>query len=64
MNKISRYFKEVKQELMKVSWPKKSQVINDTVSVLATVVISIAFLAAADFLFSKLANLILIGEKI
>ena len=64
MNKITQYFAEIKQELSKVSWSKRDVVIAHTISVFATIIVSILLLAGVDFLFSKLANLIFIGATI
>jgi preprotein translocase subunit SecE len=38
-NKIVRFFKELKSELKKVVWPSKSQVIKNTLIVIAAVII-------------------------
>lgn len=38
-NKITRYFREVKSELKKVVWPSKKQIINNTLIVIASVII-------------------------
>lgn len=38
-NKILRFFKELKSELKKVVWPSKSQVIKNTLIVIAAVII-------------------------
>lgn len=46
-----RYFKEVRSEFKKVSWPSKKQVFNNTVVVLATIVTSGIAIWAIDSLF-------------
>ncbi len=38
-NKIVRFFKELKSELKKVVWPSKSQVIKNSLIVIAAVII-------------------------
>ncbi|MFA6423186.1 MAG: preprotein translocase subunit SecE [Patescibacteria group bacterium] len=64
MNKIARYFSEVREELKKVSWPKRKQVAYDTTSVIITIVISILLLVLIDAAFAKLVNLVIIGDSI
>lgn len=51
-NKIVNYFKEVKGELKKVSWPSYKQVQNNTIIVLICVIVIGAFIALLDFGFS------------
>ena len=38
-NKIVKFFKEVKSEMKKVVWPSKKQIVNNTLIVIAAVVI-------------------------
>ena len=51
-NKILNYFKEVKSELKKVVWPSFKQVKNNTLIVIACVLIIGAFIWAADAIFN------------
>ena len=51
-NKITRFFKEVKSELKKVTWPGKKQVTKNTIVVIAAVVIIGIVIWALDLLFS------------
>ncbi len=50
-NKILNYFKEVKSELKKVVWPSFKQVKNNTLIVIACVLIIGAFIWVADLVF-------------
>ncbi len=51
-NKITKFFKEVKSELKKVTWPSKKQVIKNTLVVIAAVVIIGIVIWVLDLLFS------------
>lgn len=54
-----QYFKEVKSEFKKVSWPSRKQVFNNTVVVLVSIVVSGIAIWALDFLFSTVWSLML-----
>lgn len=54
-----QYFKEVRSEFKKVSWPSRKQVFNNTVVVLVSIVVSGIAIWALDFLFSSVWNLML-----
>lgn len=47
-----KYFKEVKSEFKKVSWPSRKQVFNNTVVVLTTIVVSGVAIWAVDLLLN------------
>lgn len=53
---ITNYFKEVKSELKKVTWPKKEVIINYTIAVVLFSIAMIIFLGGLDFVFSYLLN--------
>lgn len=50
--KVKQYFKDLKAELGKVVWPSKTQVINNTAVVLATMVVLGLFVGGLDAIFS------------
>ncbi|MCM1488806.1 MAG: preprotein translocase subunit SecE [Firmicutes bacterium] len=54
-----QYFKDVKSEFKKVSWPTRKQVFNNTVVVLVSIVVSGLGVWVIDFLFSTLRSLML-----
>lgn len=54
-----QYFKEVRSEFKKVSWPSRKQVFNNTVVVLVSIVVSGIAIWVLDFLFSSVWNLML-----
>jgi preprotein translocase subunit SecE len=58
MRRIINFFKEVGREMRKVSWPKRKELINYTVTVLATVVFFTVFFAVIDLGISELIRLI------
>ena len=51
---IKSYFKDMKNELKKIVWPNKTQLINNTVTVLVFTVVVGAIIWIADGVFSKL----------
>ena len=50
--KLSKWFREMKSELKKVVWPGSKQLVNNTLIVLAAVIV----LGAVVFLFDWLAS--------
>ena len=50
--KISKWFREMKSELKKVVWPSSKQLVNNTLIVLAAVIV----VGAVVFLFDWLAS--------
>ncbi|MFM7718466.1 MAG: preprotein translocase subunit SecE [Actinomycetota bacterium] len=48
-----QFLKEVRQELKKVLWPTRPELVTYTVVVLATVVVLTAFVFGLDVVFSK-----------
>jgi preprotein translocase subunit SecE len=54
--KITNYFKEVKTELKKVTWPSKSTIVNYTIAVVIFSLVMMVFLGGLDLLFSYLLN--------
>ena len=55
--KLSKWFREMKSELKKVVWPSKSQMINNTLVVLACVLVVGVFI----WLFDAIAGLVVNG---
>ena len=54
---IARYFRELRSELKKVVWPSKSQMINNTLVVVACVVVVGVFI----WVFDAVAGLVVNG---
>ena len=51
-NKLGKWFREMKSELKKVVWPSSKQMVNNTLIVLAAVIV----VGAIVFLFDWLAS--------
>jgi len=58
-NPIIRYFQETREELRKVTWPSREEAWRLTLIVLGVTVAFMIFLGSLDFLFQKLASLLL-----
>lgn len=57
-NKIANYFRELKAEFKRISWPSFKQVRNNTGVVIAFIILLGAFIALVDFVFTYLLSLI------
>ena len=56
------YVREVKAEMKKVIWPTKSQTVNNTLIVIAFILIVAIFLAIVDVLFSGVVRGFIIND--
>ena len=59
MQKIKDFYKEVKQEALKITWPAKPEVISTTIMVFIFVFISSIFFLLVDKIVSFLVEYIL-----
>ncbi len=59
LNKILKFFKDVRQEMKYVSWPTRSDIKEGTIVVIVMSAIVALFLSAVDMLFSMLIRYIL-----
>ena len=50
---VRQFLKEVRQELRKVDWPSRRELVSYTVVVLVTVVVMTSLVFGLDFVFSK-----------
>ena len=57
--KVGSFFSEAKQELAKVNWPSRDEVIGATVLVVAVTLIVSAFIFVADVIISFLMRFII-----
>jgi len=57
-NRITRYLKEVRAEMRKVTWPSRAEVIRLSTIVLVVLLVASAFLALVDYAFSWLMRVI------
>lgn len=59
VDKAIRFFKEVRAELGKVSWPSRKEVIGSTAVVLISVFIVSFFLGLVDVILQKIMSAVL-----
>jgi preprotein translocase subunit SecE len=59
IKKIIQFLKEVKNELKKVTWPGRKEVINSTIVVLIATAILTIFLYLVDVGLSRLVGIII-----
>jgi preprotein translocase subunit SecE len=57
---VAQFFKEVRAEMRKVSWPTRAEVVSYTVVVLITVTITGTFVVLADVGFTRLVEVLLL----
>lgn len=57
-SKIGRFFREVKQEMKKISWPSKSKTLNNTLVVVVFMLIMAGLIFLVDFGLGHLVRLI------
>lgn len=53
---IAKYFKEIKSETKKVTWPSKDQLLRQTLVVIVFVILIGAFIFLLDLLFGYLSS--------
>ncbi len=54
VGKLTKFFKETKAELKKVTWPSKEQLVHNTSVIIAFIIIFTAILSILDFGFQEL----------
>ncbi|MGB9620834.1 MAG: preprotein translocase subunit SecE [Brevinematia bacterium] len=59
MKKIFKFFADVREELKKVSWPTKEEVLSSSAVVIVFILILSLILGFVDFLASTIIRLIL-----
>lgn len=55
---LKAFFSEIKSEMKKVTWPTKSQLINNTLVILVFIAVATVILAVLDVAFSKLVGFV------
>ncbi len=58
-NKVTKFFREAKQELAKVTWPSKDELLGSTMVVIVMTFILAAYIGAVDFVLSALIRIII-----
>ncbi len=61
---VLRYFRDTRAELRKVTWPTREEAWNLTLIVLGTVIVMAIILGAADFIFGKIMQGIIVGNVV
>ena len=51
--RIGRFFREVKAELRKVTWPGRKELVTSTLVVIFVVAVSTAYIGLIDYAFSR-----------
>jgi preprotein translocase subunit SecE len=59
-NKITQFLQEAKDELFKVNWPSKKQIINYTLIVIGISIAVAIFLGSLDYLFGYMLKMFII----
>ncbi len=59
INKITKFLKEIRQELTKVAWPSKDELRDSTIVVILLSILLSAFIGVVDFGLSRITSLIL-----
>lgn len=58
-NKVSLFFKDIKLEMSKVSWPTKDELIGSTIIVLVSLALLSTFVGICDVVLSKMVDIIM-----
>lgn len=58
-NKFAGFFKDIKLEMVKVSWPTRNELIGSTIVVMVSLILLSAFIGVCDLFLSKLVNIIM-----
>jgi preprotein translocase subunit SecE len=58
-NPVTRFLRETRSELRKVSWPSRQEATNLTIIVIAVTLTMAASLGFIDYVFSKLLDLLI-----
>ena len=58
-NKVAGFFRDIKLEMIKVSWPNKDELIGSTIIVLVSLAILAFFIGVCDIVLSRIINIIM-----
>ena len=61
--RVGKWFRDMKSELKKVQWPTKKQTINNTLIVIACVIVVGIFIALFDFVAGEAIKLLISAFK-
>ena len=57
--RVSKWFRDMKSELKKVQWPSRKQTVNNTLIVIACVIVVGIFIALFDFVAGEAIGLLI-----
>jgi len=57
-NKLTKFIREVRSEMRKVSWPNRKELITYTIVVIVTVVVVALFTSVVDVIITWILNLL------
>ena len=57
-DRIVKFFREVRAELKKTSWPSRKELISSTGVVIGSVIVVSVFIAGVDLVFAELMSLL------
>jgi preprotein translocase subunit SecE len=60
--RVVRFFREVRIEMGKVTWPDRQELVQSTIVVLVAVAIAAAYIGVFDLIWSSLVNLVRLGS--
>ena len=58
MKKILTFIREAREELKRVNWPTRKELIDSTKVVIVSAVLLVIFIGVIDYILSKIFNLI------
>jgi preprotein translocase subunit SecE len=58
-NRVTKYLKEVRAEVRKVTWPSRQEVLRLTAIVVVVLIVMSTFMTVVDFGFSRLMQAII-----
>ncbi|MBU4376357.1 MAG: preprotein translocase subunit SecE [Candidatus Omnitrophica bacterium] len=58
-NKVANFLKEVKVELIKVSWPTRAELRSSSIVVITSVLLLGIFIWLCDIMFARMVNIII-----
>lgn len=59
LGRIGKFFREVRAELKKVTWPGRKELVTSTLVVLFVVAISTAYIGIIDYAFSRFLQILI-----
>ncbi len=59
IGKTNAFFKETRQELNKVAWPEREELISSSIVVIVTIFLLAVFIGSIDFILSILVRILI-----